>query len=175
MTAAARRTLTKVVIIVAVLGAVGLGAAACTDAEDDQLTTAEFCTELEAVQPLIDSFGQLETTQIPDQRAALDAIADQAPAEISTPFAALVAYIDAAADALAPVKSGDVTAAREALRSLGDQTADAQAAGQAVEPWVAANCGFDLRSGDTVAPPPEAPPTTAPTDPAAATTAPPGD
>lgn len=156
-----RATRWRLVGLLGALGALSVLGVACSGAEADELTTEEFCTELESVQPLIDSFGQLETTQIPDQRAALDEIASQAPADISEPFGVLVAYIDAAADALGPVRSGDVDGAREALRPLGEQVADAQAAGQAVEAWSVATCGLELRTGDTVTPPPP-PPTEGP-------------
>ena len=39
--------------------------------------------------------------------------------------------------------------------------AAATEAGHVVEPWVGQNCGFEIRSGDTVPPPTTAPPTTA--------------
>src|SRR5690606_12110376 len=128
------------------------------------LSVEEFCEQIVVVRTLDDQLGQIETLEIEDTFAELEALTAEAPAEVQPSLEILTDYTGQVVEVMVGVEPGDVDAADEALTDLDlseDERARAEQAGREVEVYTQENCLFDLRSGGTLPPPTTAPPTTA--------------
>lgn len=138
------------VIVVVLVAAVGAGAWTWRNRAPER-SVAAFCDDMAEAQHLDDALAIQDVALITEQSDALDAAVEVAPVEIEADVETLAALTRTLAEA---VRTADdpVAALDAALRANQEQLIATEPAGQAVQTYVAANCGIDLNPTDTTQP-----------------------
>jgi Tfp pilus assembly protein PilE len=146
------RTIIGLIILVAVLGAVGavaFGAYRYVNDRPQQRSAAKLCDELAKAQTLDQAIVTLDPTTLGPQVSALQQAAEVAPSDIEGPLTALASFVGELADEVRATNTAKKEALTNALAARQDRIDEITADGQAVEAWSIANCGLPLRASST--------------------------
>jgi hypothetical protein len=144
------RRLLTIVAVIAVLAVAGGGVWFWRNREPQPSVTA-FCAEMTTAQDLDEALVVQDVERISEQAGALRAAAEVAPPEIE-PDVSTIAGLTTTLETAISGSTDPAAALDEALRNNEAALQAAAPAGQAVQAYVATNCGIDLNPTETTIP-----------------------